>query len=333
MTPRERLFAAVASASVDRRPWLPVLSLYGARHHACPLDRYYADAAAYARGQQANVDAFAPDVVFAPVALALIAEAFGCRLHQHADQAPTVATPITALRVDRAPDPEHHPRIAFLHDAVRAMAQAMPGGTPIAAIVPAPTDLPALVLGIEGWLEIITGAESGWRQMLDTTAAWTIRFINAQFAAGTDVAVMPLGMLSATVVPRVVAQRMLSALRATLAAVTGPVVLHHAGAPLLPHLDLLLGLPHVVGFSLDHRDDAGAARRVVGAGPLLVAGIDGPGLLRSDPAAITGAVQAAMACCRGDPAIAVGMSGPDVPINTPPGNILSFRDAVATGGM
>ena len=61
MNSMERIQAALAGKPVDRRAIAPVLGLYGARLTNCPLDQYYTDPAAYARGQSAVRETFQPD--------------------------------------------------------------------------------------------------------------------------------------------------------------------------------------------------------------------------------------------------------------------------------
>ena len=99
MNSRERIQATLMGKPVDRRPFVPVLSLYGAKLTDCPLKQYYSDAAAYARGQAAARELFEPDALCTPFAYGLIGEAFGSSLHYFEDMAPNVRRPaISSLK-------------------------------------------------------------------------------------------------------------------------------------------------------------------------------------------------------------------------------------------
>lgn len=93
MNSTERIMATLAGKPLDRRAIAPVLGLYGARLTGCPLDQYYTDPAAYARGQSAVRETFRPDVLCAPLAFALIGAAFGSELVFPDTEAPNIRRP------------------------------------------------------------------------------------------------------------------------------------------------------------------------------------------------------------------------------------------------
>ena len=71
----DRYRATLAGKPLEHCIVAPVLSLYGARLTGCPLERYYTEADAYARGQAAIYATLQPDILFAPFALAHIRRA------------------------------------------------------------------------------------------------------------------------------------------------------------------------------------------------------------------------------------------------------------------
>lgn len=75
MTSFERIGLTIAGQFVDRRAVGPVLSLDGCRLSGSTPEAYYRDPGLYLAGQKALVKEFDPDIVFAPFALALEAEA------------------------------------------------------------------------------------------------------------------------------------------------------------------------------------------------------------------------------------------------------------------
>ncbi len=101
---------------------------------------------------------------------------------------------------------------------------------------------------------------------------------------------------------------------------------------MLPHLDLLVGLPSVVGFIVDQRDDLAQARRVVGPDSVLFGGLDCGNLGQMTAAEVQKHCQAILAERREDRRFILGTSGPDVVWDTPPENIHALRKAAEAFG-
>jgi uroporphyrinogen decarboxylase len=331
--------ATLAGKLLDRRAFVPVLSLYGAQLTNCPLDQYYSDPAAYALGQAAVCEAFAPDVLCGPFAFALIGAAFGSELTIYADQAPNIRRPAIQSLAEwerlTLPDPDTHPRLLFFREAIRRMAAELQGQAPIAAVLPPPIDLPALIMGMEAWLDLVLFDRAGAERVLAKVTPFFVRLANCLFADGAAFVVLPSGFTSPAVLMREVVESFARpALDRALAQLSGPTVLHHVGAPLLAHLDLLTGMPSTVAFVLDQQDNLSKARHVIGLEPVLFGGPQGPSLARMTAAQVEMFCLAMLEERRlaKDPHFILCTSGPDVPLHTPPENIHAMRKAVATVG-
>lgn len=330
MNSMERILGTLAGKPVDRRAVAPVLSLYGARLSGCPLRQYYTDPTAYARGQALVREAFEPDVLFGPFAFALIGEALGSALHWFADQAPNVRRPA----VDSAegwdaltmPDPDRDPRLVYLREAVARMAADQRGEVPIAVPLPPPIDLPILVMGMEAWMETVLFDPAGTRRVMERVTPFFVKLANGLLEAGAAFVVLTCGFASPAVVTREIAAGFARpAMEEALAQVKGPVVLHHGGTRLLPHLDLILEMPHTVGFAMDPSDDLDRARQIAGPEAVLLAGPSGPQMERTSAGEIERECQAMLRNRRGDHRFILNSGGPDIPWNTPPENILALR--------
>jgi uroporphyrinogen decarboxylase len=337
MNSMERIQATLAGQPLDRRAIAPVLSLYGARLTQCPPEQYYSDPAAYVRGQWAVREAFQPDILCAPLAFAFVGAAFGGELIFLATEPPNLRRPaVHSLEEwDRVapPDPDSHPRLLYFREVIRRMAEALAGRVPIAMPIPIPVDIPGLAMGLESWLEVVLFDPAAARRVMGKLLPFYVRLVNGFFAAGATLVVMPCGLASpATVTREVVATFTRPILEQALAQVRGPVVLHHIGAPILAHLDLLKGLPSVVGFVVDQRDDLAQARRVVGADSVLLGGLDCTNLGRMPAAEAERRYRAILDARREDARLVLGTSGADVVWNTPPENILAIRRAVISFG-
>ncbi len=337
MTSTERILATLAGKPVDRRAVVPVLSLYGARLTSCPLEQYYTNPAAYARGQAAVRATFQPDVLLGPFDFASLGAAFGGELSFFTDAPPNIRRPALAAAGDwdrlAMPDPDTHPRLRFYQDAIRRMVAELGGDVPVAAVLPAPMDVPELVLGLETWLDTVLFDATGAQRVMEKVIPWFVQLANGLFAAGAAFLAMPSGFASPAVVTRDLVTRFARpVLERTLAQLRGPVVLHHVGASLLAHLDLLAGLPSVIAFALDARDDLGRAREILGPAPVLFGGLDCTKLAAMTGAQVEAACRAILEERRQDSRFILCSAGADIPWSTPPENILALRRAAEAWG-
>jgi len=337
MNSMERILATITGKSLDRRAFTPVLALYGARLTKCPLDRYYTDPAAYTRGQSAVRDTFQPDVLCAPLAFASIGAAFGGELAFLEREAPNLRRPAlqSAEQWDAIvpPDPDTHPLLVYFQEVIRLMVAEHAKEIPIAMAIPIPADIPEMVMGLESWMETVLFNPAGAQRVMDKVIPFYVRLVNGLFAAGATFIAMPCGFASPTMVTReIVTHFTRPILETVLPRLKGPVILHNVGAPIVPHLDLLTGLPSVAAFIVDQRDDLAQARRIVGPEIVLFGGLDCSTISLMTTAEVKDRCRSVLEERRQDPRFILGTSGPDVVWNTPPENIHAMRHAVETFG-
>lgn len=333
MNSRDRIVATLTGAPFDRRAFIPGLSLYGARLTGCSLERYYCDPLAYVAGQTAVREVFSPDVLFAPFVFAKIAAAFGCQMRAVPESAPNIwraaISSVAELDLLCIPDLDTSPDLAYFCDTVQRMVTQHGSTLPIAVALPSPTDLPALILGMDTWMEtVLFDRDNAWR-VVDLIGTFIVRFANRMFELGADFAVMPCAFGSPALVTREVAEMFSKpVLVQTLAQFAGPVIFHHGGAQILPFLDLFVDLPRLAGVAIDHLDDLARSRATLGPDLTLLGGVFGPGLAALNSAEIETLCLNILANRCTDPHFILCTSGPDIPYHTPPENILALRAAV-----
>ncbi|HXK55812.1 MAG TPA: uroporphyrinogen decarboxylase family protein [Gammaproteobacteria bacterium] len=339
MNSTERIMATLAGKPLDRRAVSPVLSLYGARLIGCPLDQYYMDPAAYARGQSAVRETFRPDVLFAPLAFASIGAAFGSELVFTDTDVPNIRRPAVQTVEDwdllLPPDPDTDPRLLYFREAIRLMAAEHGDQVPIAMVIPIPADIPGLVMGLEAWLETVLFDPAEAQLVMEKVIPFYVQLVNGFFAAGAKFVAMPSAFASPTIVTRdIVSSFTRPILDRVLSQLHGPVILHNVGAPLLPHLDLLTGLPAMVGVIMDQRDDLARARQVVGSDIVLFGGLDCSTISQMTVSEVKDRCRVILEERRQDPRFVLSTSGPDVVWNTPPENIHAMlKTAESTGSV
>jgi len=333
MTSAQRVMAAIIGDKADHRPFTLTLSLYGAALTGCPLPVYHADPAKYLEGQLAVRDAVGPDIVFSPFVLPLEGRAFGCELADQQTGPPNVKKPafrsIEELLDHPQPRADDDPGLAYLVESVRLMAKALGGEVPVASILTAPTDLAAMILGLEPWLEALLFDPDMARRVLEITGAHFQAMSAAMMEAGAACIVTPIMCCNPRILnPELARTTVLPALREAFAAAPGPVVFHHGGNPLSPYLGLFKDVPNVLGFVLDERDSFVQARQILGTGHLLMGGLSGPHMSARKPQDIRLRVKQVLDDRREDARFILASSHADVPLDTPIENLLAVRDAV-----
>lgn len=332
MNSMERIGAAIAGERPDRPPFALTLSLYGARLSGAACAEYYADPVLYAAGQRAVVDLCEPDALFGPFAFALEAAAFGAVVEQPADGPPTVRKPAFPPSIDRTtvrrPDPESGPYLRYLVDSVKAVVEDQHGSRPVAAPIVAPTDLPALLIGMDAWIEAL---------LFDPEAAafWSRLAIEhfgalaaAYFKAGAAFLVAPVMLANPAVMPRKMTQgTAIPILAEAFSRLPGPIVFHHGGNRIASCLEDFAALPNVVGFAMDEKDSLAVSRRTLGDGPLLLGNLSGPHFSRRSPKDLADRASRLFRDREADSRYILASSGADIPFDTDPDCVAAIRRA------
>lgn len=337
MNSLERLLAALQGQPVDRPPLLLNAGLYGAKLTGAPLQDHYRNAAVYVEGQVAILETFSPDILISPFVLAGLGEAFGSRMAFSLRQPPNVAafaagSAEAALRLP-LPDVDSHPGILYLRESIRLLAAKYAGRVPIIGLLVSPLDLPPLIIGLEAWLDALLFQPQVAQALIDRLTPFFAALGQAMLRDGATGLALTANLANRFVVPgRVVETLGRPTLKAALAELPGPVILHHGGCPLLPHLGDFMGNPNVVGYVLDAGEDLGEARRVLGPGPLLLGNLDGPDLARLHPEEVRRLCDRALAQRGADPQFVLATSCADIPLATPPACIEMLTEAVCRAG-
>jgi uroporphyrinogen decarboxylase len=333
MNSLQRVIATLQGLPVDRKPVTMTLCLYGARLINCPLEQYFIDKDAYCRGQKAVREAFDPDILFGPFAFAQIGAAFGSQVRFFANQAPNIKRSaiqsIAQLDTLHLPDPDKNPELRYIEESIASMVTEHGHEVPVAAIFPNPIDLPALIMGLDAWMETVLFDPSGAARMLDFITPFFLDFAGRLFNHGIAFMAFPTVFASPSVLPRdMVRQFTLPALQKILAQLQKPVVLHHGGAPILQNLDLLRDLPGVAAMAVDYKDDLDQSRAAIGPDLTLLGGLTGPSLDTKSAAEVGAACLKILKNRQQDPHFILYTCGADIPLSTPEENILAIRRSV-----
>jgi uroporphyrinogen decarboxylase len=319
---------------VDRIPVFAVLGAYGGKLTQTDLRTLYRDTSAYVAGQRAAQETFGFDMVIAGFDYGAVAESFGGEVAWFTDQAPNMRQPAArsaaAALLIPLPDPQRTARLPMILAATRQLAETYREEVPIFATVPGPAALPSMVLGLEGWMETLLFDEPGARQVLEWSGRFFVGWSNALLAAGATGLVVTESFASQEIFGREqFAQRFLPHVSAMFAAVLGPIVFHHGGGRIGHMLDLLPGLPNLVGAVVGSKDDLGAARQALGPDQVLIGNLDNLSLPVSSTEEIRTRSLACLRTAAPNGKYILSHSAADVPLATPPENLRAMIQASA----
>jgi uroporphyrinogen decarboxylase len=330
MNSLERVMNTLQGKPVDRVPVISVLSAYGARLTGIPLKTHYSDPYAYVAGQTAVKKAFGLDALLAPFDYSALSEAFGGEVAWFDNQAPNVRRPaagsLTAALDMDLPDPRKQGRLPFVLESVRRLADLHGDESPVFSAIPSPSALCALLLGLEGWLEAFLFDMEKAETFLEKTGRFFLDWGNALFDSGLTGLIMTEPFTVKEIVPREMFElRILPQLIKLLPGLKGPLVFHHSGGRINPVADLLPGLPKVIGVAVSSADKLDEAREKIGPGTLLLGNLDNLSFPSATPEKIRERALKRLRTAVGHGPYILATSGADIPLTTPPENILALR--------
>lgn len=331
MTSLERVMNTIQGKPVDRPPVFAVLGIYGAKLLGKDIRKVYNDVDLYVDAQTAVYEKFGFDDVLAPFDLSMIGEAWGGEIEYYFDQPPNLKraafSSAPELLTHPLPDPSRDGRLPFFIESMRRLHLRFGADLPVFAVIPGPCILPSLALGLEKWVETLLFEHSCAQDILEYTSGLFLSLVRYLQEAGVTAVIITEGMLAAEVMNREFFARFcVEHVRNVLARSECPLVLHHTGGSVNHVLDLLQGIPSVIGFAVSSHDDLAEARRMVGDA-LLIGNIDVlqfP-LVTSD-AVYDRCVATLREAVPQGPFI-LSTAGPDVPIYTHESSLYAMIDA------
>lgn len=331
MTSLERVLAALKGEKSDRRAFTMTLSLYGAKLTGCPLTEYYTDSQRYLQGQIAVSEQCKPDILFTPFALSLEAQAFGSEIIYLEKRPPNVRKLIIRNPDDigllKVPDFENDHGLQYLLASTKLMAGQFKQRVPICGVLTSPLDLPAIIMGVETWLEILLFHHEKALAVIAAMSEYFVNIANKMFQNGAAFIAMAMVFTNPQIVmQKTISEIVLPSLTNIFSKVNGPIVFHHASMPIAKNLAQYRTLPNVVGFLLDQRDNLTQARSAVGGETLLLGNLEGPTLGKISPARALEKARKILEETKDDRHFIFATSSADVAWDTPLETISGIHD-------
>jgi uroporphyrinogen decarboxylase len=323
-----------AGKPVDRLPVFAVLGAYGSHLASVDLRTLYSDAAAYVAGQQALQREFGFDLVLSAFDYSVLTEAFGGEVAWFADQVPNMRRPVARKAADALrlplPDVQRTARLPMIVEINRRLADLYKGRVPIVSVLPGPCIFPALLMGIEQWMDAILFDPELAQRVMEHTAPFFVAWANALLEAGADCLAFTEGMATSSVAPRALfAEQCLPHLGRVFSQIHGPKIVSSTGGCMNHVLDLLPGLDGVAGVLAGSKDDLAEARRLLGPDMTIVGNLDNLTLPAVSAAEVHRLSLSCLRAAAPSGRYILCNAGADIPQATPPANLRAMLQAAA----
>lgn len=196
MTGMERLVAAMNGTPFDRIPVFCNLLDQGAKELGISLEEYYAHGEHVAKAQLKMRERFGYDNVWSLFYVGREAELLGCKKIVFAEDGPPnvehfVINSYEDIRRLQVPDDvSAHPAFQESLKCLRILRQEVGGRHPICAYITASMTLPALLMGMDKWMELLfLGPADAREALLAKCHDFFVREVVAYRKAGADVLV------------------------------------------------------------------------------------------------------------------------------------------------
>ena len=287
-TGMERLRAAINGTPIDRIPVFSVMLDQGAQEMGMSLREYYSKGEYVAEGQLRMRAKYGYDNLWSLFYVGKEAELLGCRKMVYAEDGPpnvgdlVIRTPADIARLEVPASIEDHPAFAEPLKCLGLLRNAAAGQYPICAYLTASMTLPAILMGMEKWMEMVLLGPADLRDELLTKCSDFFRMqVEAYRRAGADIFVYSNPFGSTDIIPMKLLRTLsLPWMRRDLAGLSmDGMVYYCGGAGLFNALDLAATELGFKAFYLAPTDDIAAAKRVIAGRGLVGAVINDAMLL------------------------------------------------------
>lgn len=300
MNALQRLQAALQGEPADRIPIFCNMLEQGARELGLPLAEYYSKGEYVAEGQLRLREKYGHDNVWSLFYVGKEAELLGCRKILFSNDGPPNVEhfvikdyeDVHALEVPE--DVATHPAFEETAKCLKILRAEAGGRYPICAYLTASMTLPALLMGMDRWLELLlTGPVDVRDELLEKCSEFFRKEIAAYRAAGADVLIYsnPFGS------PYFLGQKSFQELslpwmkRDLGPGGTANVVYYCGGARMNPFIDPVIRELGLGAFYLGPEDDIAEGKRLVGGRGLTCGVINDIKLLSWTPAEVRAVVR------------------------------------------
>lgn len=280
-TGMDRLVAALEGRQSDRIPVFCNLLDQGAAELGVSLEEYYSRGDLVAEAQLRMLERYHHDNVWSLFYVGKEAELLGCQRVLFAEDGPpnvehfVITSPEDVARLEVPESLASHPAFAQSHTCLELLTRELKGKTPICAYITATMTLPALLMGLDKWMELLfIGPAAARDELLEKCHRLFVKEVELYRALGADVLVYSNPFGSPDFVPmKYFMEHSLPWIERDIAAVGTSGVVYYCGmARFNPVIRDVLERTGLGVYYLSPMDDIATAKRTI-AGRALTCGV------------------------------------------------------------
>ena len=339
MTGTARVNAALAGLPADRIPIFCNVLDQGARELGVSVQTYYSRGDLVAEGQLRMREKYGHDNVWSLFYVGKEAELLGCRSVRFATDGPPNVEHFVIQSLDdigrlQVPEPlADHPAFAEPKRCLQMLRQEVGGRYPICAYISSTMTLPALLMGMEKWMELLfLGPASAREALLDTCHRFFVAETAAYRQAGADLVIYSNPFGSLDIVPRkFFTTTALPWIERDIAAIGPAGVVYYCGMSRMnPVLDQVLARTGLQVYYLSPLDDVAEGVRTIDGRALTCGLINDNRMIDWTPAETRAEVKRILAAGMRSPKFLFGTGV--MPLAIPESNIRAMVDTVVEFG-
>lgn len=279
MNSLQRVMATIEAKKVDRPPVFAILGAYSQKYCNCDMRMLYNDAATYCQGQMEIYRRFGFDLTLLPFDFSIFGEAFGGKVNYFKDQPPNMRNfalkKADEYRGFKFPDPFEAGRFPFYLKTLEILKREIAGEVPIFAVIPGPCSLPALIMGLDNWIEVLLFDADLRERIIDDCIDFLCSWSRNLCESGITSLIMAEPVSGSEILMRTqVEERIVPVWQRFLAELKTPVVFNHGGGKLSHIFDLLARQPEFFAIAISSRDSISEARAAFGPQRLVLGNLD-----------------------------------------------------------
>ncbi len=273
ITGMDRLTAAIRGEEADRIPIFCNLLDQGAAELGVSLQDYYARGESVAEGQLRMLRKYGHDNVWSLFYVGKEAELLGCqRILYSAEGPPNVEDFVIhswddIARLEVPADIPSHPAFTEVGKCLQVLKNEVGGKNPICAYITSTMTLPALLMGMEKWMELLFAGPPGpCEELLRKCHEFFVKEVAAYRQGGADVLIYSNPFGSADTVPmKYFLQRSLPWIEKDIQAVGAGGMVYYCGmARLNSVLSAVIERTGIGACYLSPLDDLAVGKRLIG---------------------------------------------------------------------
>jgi uroporphyrinogen-III decarboxylase len=281
ITAMDRLAAAIKGEKSDRIPVFCNLLDQGAAELGLSLQEYYSNGEYVAEAQLKMLQKYGHDNVWSLFYVGKEAELLGCKKILYASDGPPNVEDFVIKSLDDVgklevpADVSAHPVFAESQKCLRILRRAVGGKNPICAYITSTMTLPAILMGMDKWMELLFIGPADVRdELLAKCHEFFIKEVAAYRNAGADVFIYSNPFGSLDLVPLNYFKRhSLPWIEKDIAAVGIEGMVYYCGmARFNKVIETVIDRTHLGVFYISPLDDLAESKRII-AGKCLVCGV------------------------------------------------------------